>query len=68
MGLAPTGKRRLATAHAVSSHSLTVTDVTSISVEEFVKKRIDFAILVIDRNPMRRSGELSEPISHPSGF
>ena len=40
---------------------------SQISAEKFVEKRIDFAILVIDRDPMRRSGELFEPISHASG-
>ena len=43
-------------------------DLASISAEEFVEKRIDFVILVLDRDPMRRSRELFEPISHASGF
>jgi hypothetical protein len=47
---------------------LTAIDLTSISAKEFVEKRIDFAILVLDRDPMRRSGELFEPISHAGGF
>jgi hypothetical protein len=43
-------------------------DLASISAEEFVEKRIDFVILVLDRDPMRRSGELFESTSHASGF
>jgi len=43
-------------------------DLASISAEEFVEKRIDFVILVLDRDPMRRPGELFEPISHASGL
>jgi hypothetical protein len=46
---------------------VTAIDLTSISAEEFVEKRIDFAILVLDRDPMRCSGELFEPISHAGG-